>query len=131
MKIDEYYVRTVEPQLIEEGFYDNVILFFKHYAMYNIKIGVDTVRHLYSAQNVYFTSNDRYMYKLLIEILKRGEANNQITKEMKVNEIADFLRIFSRGIIFDWLLYVESYDLEAKMVNSISQIRINFINHEK
>ena len=129
MKIDEYYVNTVEPQLIEEDFYDNVILFFKYYALYNIKIGVVTVRHLYSTQSVFFTSNERYMYKLLTEILKSGEANNQLTKDMKVNEIADFLRIFTRGIIFDWLLYEESYDLEDKMVNSISQLRLNFTKH--
>lgn len=131
IKIDEYYMDTVEPQLIEEDFYDNVILFFKHFAVYNLKIGVDTVRHLYSTQNVYFTSNDRYMYKLLTEILKRGEANNQLTKDMQVNEIADFLRIFARGIIFDWLVYEESYDLEDKMVNSISHLRRNFVKHNK
>lgn len=50
---------------------------------------------------------------------------------MKVNEIADFLRIFARGIIFDWLLYEERYGLEEKMINSISQLRLNFINHNK
>lgn len=126
IKVDEYYMNIVEPQLIEADFYDNVIIFFKHFALYNIERQVGAVRHLFNSQNTFFTSNDRYMYKLLTKILKRGEAKNQLTREMNIDEIADFLRVFARGIIFDWLLHEGKYDLEAKMVQCISQLRVNF-----
>lgn len=126
LKVDEYYRNTVEPQLINKDFYDNVILFFKHFAIYNIEREISAVKQLFHSQNTFFTSNDRYMYRLLTKILKAGEANQQLTRGMAVDDIADFLRTFARGIIFDWLLYNGKYDLEAKMVSRISLLRQNF-----
>jgi AcrR family transcriptional regulator len=131
IKIDEYYAQTVEPQLVAEDFYDDVILFFKHYALYIIERGPVSVGHLFRTQDIFFISNERYMYKLLTAILNKGKANNQLASGMDVAEIADFLRVIARGIVYDWLLHEGDHDLEAKMVRSITLIMRKLISGSK
>lgn len=122
-KIDAYYENTVADQLVEENFYDNVILYFKHYAEFINARGVDTVKQLFNNQNVLFLDKSRYKYKLLAEVLKKGEEKNLLTKEMSLDEIEEFLMVVSRGTVYDWLLHNGDYDLEGKMVKYISEMR--------
>lgn len=122
-KIDEFYEDTVAAQLVEEDFYDNVILFFKHYAAYNSARGLESVKQLFKTCNPYFIDKSRYMYKLLIGILEKGKANNQLISDMTVEETENFLRVASRGVVYDWLLHEGAYDLEARMVDYITRMR--------
>lgn len=122
-KIDAYYENTVTKQLVEEDFYDNIILYFKHYAEYINARGVDTVKQLFNTQNVLFLDKSRYKYQLLAEVLKRGEEKNLLTNDMRIDEIEEFLMVVSRGTVYDWLLHNGDYDLEGKMVKYISEMR--------
>jgi len=122
-KIDVYYEDTVADQLEKENFYDNIILYFKHYAEYISERGVDTVKQLFNTQNVLFLDKNRYMYKLLTEIIKRGEEKNLLTNDLSLDEIEEFLLVVSRGAVYDWLLHNGDYDLEGKMVKFISEMR--------
>ncbi|MDD3168822.1 MAG: TetR/AcrR family transcriptional regulator [Eubacteriales bacterium] len=126
-KIDVFYENTIEAQLVEEDFYDNVIIFFRHYAAYNSVRGTDAVKQLFNTLSVLFLDKERYMYRLLLEIIKRGEAKNQLTKDMTVNEIEEFLLVVARGVIYDWLLHEGDYDLEERMVKYISEMRHIFV----
>lgn len=122
-KIDAYYENTVADQLVLEDFYDNVILYFKHYAEFINARGVDTVKQLFNNQNVLFLDKSRYKYKLLAEVLKKGEEKNLLTKDMSLDEIEEFLMVVSRGTVYDWLLHNGDYDLVGKMVKYISEMR--------
>lgn len=122
-KIDGYYENTVADQLVHEDFYENVILYFKHYAEFINARGVDTVKQLFNNQNVLFLDKSRYKYKLLAEVLKKGEEKNLLTKDMSLDEIEEFLMVVSRGAVYDWLLHGGDYDLEGKMVKYISEMR--------
>lgn len=122
-KIDVYYENTVADQLVKEDFFDNIILFFKHYAEYINARGIDTVKQLFNTQNVLFLDKNRYMYKLLTEVIKRGDEKNLLTKELRLDEIEEFLVVVSRGAVYDWLLHDGDYDLEGKMVKFISEMR--------
>lgn len=122
-KIDAYYENTVADQLVQEDFYDNVILYFKHYAEFINARGVDTVKQLFNNQNVLFLDKSRYKYKLLAEVLKKGEEKNLLTKDMSLDEIEEFLMVVSRGTVYDWLLHNGDYDLVGKMVKYISEMR--------
>jgi AcrR family transcriptional regulator len=122
-KIDEFYEKTVAAQLVEADFFDNVILFFKHYAAYNSARGLESVKQLFITHNPYFIDKNRYMYKLLIGILEKGKEDNQLNSDMDVTEIENFLRVASRGVVYDWLLHEGDYDLEAKMVEYMSRMR--------
>lgn len=122
-KIDVYYENTVASQLVQEDFYDNVILYFKHYAEYINARGVDIVKQLFNTQNALFLDKSRYKYKLLAEVLKKGEEKNLLTNDMSLDEIEEFLMVVSRGTVYDWLLHNGDYDLEGKMVKFISEMR--------
>ncbi len=122
-KIDVYYENTVADQLDKEDFYENIILYFKHYAEYISARGIDTVKQLYNTQNALFLDKSRYMYKLLNEVIKRGEEKNLLTNDLSIDEIEEFLVVVSRGAVYDWLLHNGDYDLEGKMVKYISEMR--------
>lgn len=122
-KIDVYYENTVAGQLVHEDFYENVILYFRRYAEYINARGVDTVKQLFNTQNVLFLDKSRFKYKLLAEVLKKGEEKNLLTNDMSLDEIEEFLMVVSRGTVYDWLLHNGDYDLEGKMVKYISEMR--------
>ncbi len=126
-KIDEFYENTVAAQLVEADFYDNVILFFRHYAAYNSARGIESVRQLFKTQNPYFIDKNRHMYQLLISVLERGKEHNHLTNNMNVAEAENFLRVASRGVIYDWLLHEGDYDLEMEMVRYITHMKPVFV----
>lgn len=126
-KIDEFYQNNADEIMFEEDFYDDIILFFRHYAAYNSARGTDAVKQLFNTQNVLFLDKNRYMYRLLTDIIKKGEDKNQLTKEMDINEIEEFLMVVARGLIYDWLLHEGNYDLEERMVKYITEIKHVFM----
>lgn len=126
-KIDEFYENNADEIMFEEDFYDDIILFFRHYATYNSARGTDAVKQLFNTQSVLFLDKKRYMYRLLTDIIKKGEDKNQLTKEMDINEIEEFLLVIARGVIYDWLLHEGDYDLEDKMVKFISEMKHVFV----
>jgi TetR/AcrR family transcriptional regulator, fatty acid metabolism regulator protein len=126
-KLDEYCETTVTPKLTEDDFYDNIILYFKHYAAYNSARGTDAVKQLFNTLNVLFLDKSRYMFKLLHDIIKKGEEKNQLTGEMTSDEIHEFLMVVARGVVYDWLVHDGDYDLETRMVSYITEMKHIFV----
>jgi len=114
-KIDEFFQNTVEAELVSENSFDNIILFFKHYAAYNLARGTDAVKQLFNTENPQFLDQSRYMMKLLKKLILTGQEKGQITTEMNEEEIMDFLLIAARGVVYDWLLHDGDYDMSQKM----------------
>lgn len=126
-KIDEFYENTVAAKLVEDNFFDNVIIYFKSYAAYNSARGTDAVKQLFNTLNVLFLDHNRYMFKLLYEIIKKGEEQNQLTIDMTINEMVEFFLVMARGVVYDWLLHEGDYDMEDKMAKYISELRHIFV----
>ncbi len=126
-KIDEFFHNTVQAQMVKDDFYDNIVLFFKHYAEYNSSRGTDAVKQLYNTENSRFLDRSRYMFRLLTEVIKKGEEKNQLTKEMTIEEIEDFLLVMARGVVYDWLLHNGDYNMSEKMEKYISGMRPVFV----
>ncbi|HWQ79160.1 MAG TPA: TetR/AcrR family transcriptional regulator [Anaerovoracaceae bacterium] len=122
-KIDEFYQSTVEAEMVKEDAFDNIILFFKHYAAYNFARGTDAVKQLFNTENAQFLDQSRYMFRLLAKVIVSGQEKNQLTREMDSEAIKDFLLVAARGIVYDWLLNSGDYDMEAKMEEYISKLR--------
>lgn len=114
-KIDEFYQNTVEAEMVNEDSFDNIILFFKHYAAYNAARGTDAVKQLFNTENMQFLDQSRYMMRLLKKVIADGQEKGQITKEMDEEAIMKFLLIAARGVVYDWLLHNGDYDMTAKM----------------
>lgn len=126
-KIDEFFETTVKPQLTEEDFYGNVLIYFKHYAEYQELRGIDIVKQLFNNLNELFIDKNRYMHRLLHEIIQQGEEKDQLTKDMTPDEIVEFLMVSARGIAYDWLLHKGDYSLVDKMLRYISEMRHIFV----
>jgi AcrR family transcriptional regulator len=122
-KIDEFFRETVEPQMTNDDFFENILIYFKHYAEYQELRGTDAVKQLFNTLNVLFLDKNRYMHMLLREIIRKGEEKKQLTADMTADEVEEFLLVVARGIVYDWLLHEGDYDLESKMVKYIAEMR--------
>ncbi|HML37654.1 MAG TPA: TetR/AcrR family transcriptional regulator [Bacillota bacterium] len=122
-KIDEFYKHTVAAQLDKENSYDNIIFFFKQYAAYNSARGAEAVKQLFNTENFQFLDKSRYMFELLVGLIRGGQEKNQLTKALTADEIEELLLITARGVVHDWMLHNGDYDMEAKMEDVLSKLR--------
>ncbi|HCM28570.1 MAG: TetR family transcriptional regulator [Treponema sp. GWB1_62_6] len=125
---DEYFENTVIPKLNESNAnaLDKIVIFFKYYASYNSKRGLENISQLYNTKNRFFTIKKRFMQESLNKIIKDGQEANQITITTAPDEITDFLFIASRGVVYDWCIHQGKYDLEEKMEHYIKNIVVIF-----
>ncbi len=127
-KADEYFKKEVLPDL-EEGnrsCVEKIILFFKHYGVFNESHGIEFSKHLYSPNNKMFIDQDRFMISLLLNIVKEGQESGEISQARDAEDIMKFLLIFSRGLIFDWCIHDGDYNLPERIVNDIGMIMTIF-----
>ena len=125
---DDYFKDEVSKLLVQENFADRIIFFFRIYAKYNINQGLEATSQLYNSKNKLFIAKGRYMHILLEKIIKEGQEKNEIKDEMSPEDLADYLFIMARGIVYTWLLHDGDYDLENKMVEYLKRLLIVFIN---
>lgn len=125
-KHDEYFENEVVQHLTQENSFDQIITFFKYYAMYNKNDGLEFVRQLYNSQNKFFIDHGRYMYVLLEKIIANGQEKNEIIKDLTAENISDYLFIMARGIVYDWCLHEASYDLVEMMEKQLGRLSVLF-----
>lgn len=127
-KADEYFENEVAHQLIEDHLnaFEQIVLFFKHYAKYNMGRGLENVSQLYNTKNKHFIMKSRYMITLLQRIIEEGQENNEIFTEMTPESITEYLFIVSRGVVMDWCFHDADYDLEETMEQFISRVVVIF-----
>lgn len=125
---DYYFEKTVAPNLKDGSSNEKIIRFFKYYAEFNLKNGLDFTKQLYNSQNKLFIKKNRYIQILLQNIIAEGQVKNEISNKMSPEEITDFLFISVRGIIYDWCLHEGDYDLEEAILKYLDQLLIIFRN---
>lgn len=127
-RADEYFEKTVSPSLKDLNIKsaEKTVRFFKYYAHYNQKRGLENITQLYNTKNRFFTIKGRYMQNLLIEIISEGQALKQFTNSMTPDEITDYLFIASRGVVYDWCIHEAKYDLEQKMKEYMEKLVMIF-----
>lgn len=120
-KADEYFETVVLPQLreLDRGAHEQIIEFFRHYAAFNERNGLEYVSLLYSTKNKFFIEKKRFMITLLFDIVTTGQKNKEITRDETPDAITDYLFILSRGVIFDWCIHEGSYSLVDTMLTHI------------
>lgn len=119
MKIDEYFRDEVSQLLVEEDITDNILLFFRHYARYNVEKGYKHVRLLFETQNKLFVDKQRFLYVLFKQMLVDGQRSGQLSVDYEVEYIEDYLLVLARGVVFDWILKEGEFDLEERMTEYI------------
>jgi TetR/AcrR family transcriptional regulator, fatty acid metabolism regulator protein len=124
--IDEYFLNTVPDKLKEGNSIDRINKYFEIYAEYNVARGIEFTKQLYGVRNNLFITKGRYLQNLLKNIIESGQEAGEITRDMTSDEIAEFLFIAIRGVVYHWCLYDGQFDLverisgyTAKLVKSI------------
>jgi len=121
-RADEYFEENVANKLESDRATDRIVEYFIHYARYSSRTGIEFSKHLYNTDNKFFIQKDRFMLKVLEDILTDGQGSGEIRTDMDASEIADELFIFVRGIMFDWCLYDGAYDLESRMASAVRRL---------
>ena len=129
-KADEFFEKEVIPHLEQDTrtFTEKVILFFKYYAQFNETHGIEFSKHLYSPKNTMFIKENRFMVTLLRDLIEAGQNSGEFTGTWSAREIANYLFIFSRGLIFDWCIHDGTYDLSETIIPDMKMLMTIFMN---
>lgn len=121
-KADVYFKNDVAKHLEGKDVWDQVVIFFACYARYNQDQGLDAISQLYNTKNKLFIAKGRYMHTLLHTIIEEGQAGKHISAAMPPGDIADYLFIMARGVVYDWCLHDGDYDLEEAMTRHLKRL---------
>ena len=115
---DQYFRETVAPALTQERLYDRVMCFFEYYALYNRELtDMKMTRLLYNPDNLWFNRDPRGgMVGILTELLKDGLLSGELTGTDSAEEIASYLMVATRGLVYHWCTMKGSYPLKDAML---------------
>ncbi|MBP2659518.1 MAG: TetR family transcriptional regulator [Firmicutes bacterium] len=125
---DDYFRNEVANKIDNPNAADQILDYFRYYAKYNVTSGIDTTKQLYTSHNKLFIAKKRYMQVLLQDIIQKGQARNQLVKDLTPEEITEYLFIAARGVVYNWCLHDGEYDLEEAMLNYMKRIIETFVN---
>lgn len=102
---------------------DQIVEFYALYAKYSYIGGdINFAKKFYHTENKSFINKDRIMYQILVSMIQTGQDENEIIHTSTAEQIADYLFIAARGLVFDWCLYDGTYDLERAMVDYFTRL---------
>ncbi len=114
-RIDKYYEDIIEKGFKFNDTFQKILEVISHKAVYVQKCNIDKVKEVYKAQmevgNNFFVSKERASYKILYDIIRQAQENNEIITNKTADEITTFILISVRGIIYDWCVNNGTYDL--------------------
>ena len=123
---DEYFLNTVSQQLTAGSAPERIVEYFCHYAAYNTQVGIETMKVLYHAENRWFVKKHRGMQEVLLNIIRQGQQDGRLVIDSSAEQIAEYLFIAARGVVFNWCLLNGNYDLEAQMREYMQRLVVIF-----
>jgi TetR/AcrR family fatty acid metabolism transcriptional regulator len=114
-RADEYFSTQVVNSLSQASIPEQILEYFDHYAKFNITSGVETTQQLFNPKIKFFIKEGRPMLEILQGLILEGQKENEIRRDVDAKELARYLFVMARGVVFEWSLYDGNYDLEDKM----------------
>ena len=116
-KADDYFSTQVLPRLNDDtkSVPAKIVEYFDYYAKFNLKSGVEMTQQLFNPKIKFFIKKGRPMQTILEDLIKKGQERGEIRPDDSPEELARFLFLLARGIVFEWSLYEGRYDLQAAM----------------
>lgn len=114
---DHYFNETVAPQLTQATARERILCFFDHYARYSSELtDMKMTRLLYNPDNPWFNRpSEGGMVGVLIGVLQQGlDRGELVGGGDSAEEIASYLMIAIRGLVYHWCTAKGSYDLREK-----------------
>ena len=110
---DDYFERVVRQKLTQPEPREAIICFFEEYARYNsVQTPIALTKVLYNPNNPYFRrDSQRGMIPVLREQIRRAIDSGALAADHGPDEVAEYLMICVRGIVYDWCLANGSYSL--------------------
>jgi TetR/AcrR family fatty acid metabolism transcriptional regulator len=110
---DEYFEEKVAPLLTQETAGDRILCFFDYYARYSSEFtSLALTKILYNSDNKWFERKTGIgMRPILTRTLQYGLDKGEFRSDSTVDEIANFLLIAVRGLVYNWCTLDGSYDL--------------------
>lgn len=114
---DDYFENNVRPLLTQDAVTDRILCFFREYARYNsVETPISLTKILYNPNNPYFRrSSDKGMLPILKELVQLALDSGEFRSDRPAPEIAEFLMICIRGVVYDWCLANGSYGLVERV----------------
>ena len=114
-KADEYFATRVISGLRKKSIPEQIVEYFDHYAKFNVASGVEMTQQLFNPKIKFFIKKGRPMQTILQDLIRKGQEKKEIRADEDPEELARFLFVLARGVVFEWSLYEGRYDLEATM----------------
>ena len=114
-RADDYFSTHVVNSLNKKSIPEQIIEYFDHYAKFNVDCGVETTQQLFNPKIKFFIEEGRPMLKMLEDLIRKGQENNEIRGDTDVKELVRYLLVMARGAVFEWSLHDGNYDLQARM----------------
>lgn len=115
---DHYFTGTVAPLLTQPTAYERVLEFFRYYARYSGELtDIRMTKLLYNSSNPFFNRDpSQGMVGVLTRLLQEGLDRGELAGEDPAEEIAGYLMIAVRGLVYHWCTCDGGYDLSAAAV---------------
>lgn len=110
---DHYFTETVAPLLTQPTAYQRILAFFEYYAHYSSDLtDMKMTRLLYNPDNTFFNRDPHQgMVGLLTALLQEGLDGEELTGADTADEIAWYLMIAIRGLVYNWCTCGGDYNL--------------------
>ncbi len=114
---DHYFENVVAPQLTQSTAYEQIMMFFDQYAHYSSdQTHPQLIYLLYNAKNPHFNRDSHHgMTGVLLQVIQKGIDSGEIQSEDSATQIAEFLMVTLRGLVYNWVTMNRSYDLPQAM----------------
>lgn len=115
---DEKYQELVTKLSDEQTCFEQLIFLNQElFAMIENSVSLDLLARLYSSQLVtksekHLLDHNRYYYKLLRQIVLKGQESGEFRNDMSSNEIVKIYALSERALLYDWCICNGEYSLK-------------------
>lgn len=117
--VDDFYLVEVIPRINGKSATEQLTQFIQEFSYCGYGAGVDIIKQLFKSQtsslNNFMNDYERPFFKLLIDIIKRGQQNGEFTSNLPAEELARYSISFVWGVLHNWTLEYGQYDIQEKM----------------
>lgn len=118
---DRFFLQEVPGLLISRTWPGKIIEFFSTFYGGMIENdGIELCRQLFVPTNDLFLRQDSGMMDGLAMVIQQAQDVGELTREKSPAELAEFLFVIARGVVFDWLLHSGSYKIKGRLEDHIS-----------